>query len=344
MRRPAVVLALLAATILAGCGGTEQAPGPAPQESPTPSSAGSRLPNRFFAPDAVWNTRIAADAALDPTSDARSTALAEQARTVGSMINTDRYSTPIYTVDADQPGTRVRLDTRNRDLEQAVASVPLPAEAQPATGTDHHLVVWQPSTDTLWEFWRLRHEEDGWHAGYAGRMTDTQESPGYYRHEAAGGRVVEQSWWGATATSLPLVGGLKTLRDLQRGQIDHALALGIPQVQSGVKAFPAQRSDGRFEGLSSIPEGARLRLDPKLDVDSLGLPPFLRAIAIAAQHYGMIVRDGSSAVSLYGEDPTPLSQNPYPAYFSGLRPYKFTALFPWDRLQLMKMHLTPYSG
>ncbi|HXS48300.1 MAG TPA: hypothetical protein VN756_12660 [Solirubrobacterales bacterium] len=344
MNCPAVVSALLAAVVLAGCGGTENAT-PTSSDSPTPSSAASRLPGRFFAPDGVWNTPIAAGVALDPTSDARTAALAEQARTIGSMINTDRYSTPIYTVDADQPTVRVRLDTHNQDLERAVASVPLPADARAATGTDHHLVVWQPSTDTMWEFWRLRHEPDGWRAGYAGRMTDVQENPGYYRRVIdADNSVVEQPWWGATATSLPLVGGLITFRDLRQGRIDHALALGVPQVESGVKAFPAQRSDGRFSGLTSIPEGARLRLDPTLDIHSLGLPPTLRAIAVAAQRYGLIVRDGSSAVSLYGQDPTPLAQNPYPALFSGLRPYKFAALFPWNRLQLMKMQLTPYTG
>ena len=31
--------------------------------------------------------------------------------------------------------------------------VPLPPEAQPSAGSDQHLVVWQPSSDRLWEFW-----------------------------------------------------------------------------------------------------------------------------------------------------------------------------------------------
>lgn len=341
MKRPAILLAVLVA-VLSGCGSSRHDP---QSSSSPPAASEARLPERFFAPDAVWNTPIAADAALDPSSTARSAALAEQARTIGSMINTDRYSTPIYTVAPDQATVRVQLDTHNRDLQQATAAVPLPPAAQPASGTDRHLVVWQPSTDTMWEFWRLRREADGWHAGYGGRMTGVQEGPGYYRHRTgAGGEILEQPWWGATATSLPLVGGLITFRDLRRGRIDHALALGVPQVENGVKAFPAQRSDGRFYGLTSIPEGARFRLDPALDIASLGLPPTLRMIALAAQRYGLIVRDGSSAVSIYGEDPVQLAHDPYPSLFSALRPYKFAALFPWSRLQLLKMNLTPYEG
>jgi hypothetical protein len=336
---------VLAGVALAGCGGTGLAAQSKSEPAHLSSTAGRRLPARFFARDAVWNTPIPPHAALDPTSAARSAALANQATGIGSMINTVRYSVPVYTVGLDQPTVKVETDTSSRKLAAATAAVPLPPGAQPAAGTDRHLVVWQPSTDTMWEFWKLREEPDGWHAGYGGRMVDVQSSRGYFRRAVgAGGRVRQQLWWGATATGLPLVGGLITVPDLKRGRIDHALALGVPRVERGVRAFPAQRSDGRSTGLSSIPEGARFRLDPRLRVSSLGLPPAMRMIAEAAQRYGLIVRDGSGAVSLYAEDPKPLGRNPYGAYFAGLPPYKFAALFPWGRLQLLKMRLTRNSG
>lgn len=344
MRRPALVVLLLALALAlaGGCGGggggiaTRTAP-PAPPEP-------EGLPARLFAPGAVWNTPLAADAPLDPQSQALSAALTSQAQTIGSMINTTRYSTPVYTVGPGQARVAVQINGDHPALRRALSAVPLPGDAEPATGTDRHLVLWQPSTDTMWEFWRLRRDGDGWHAGYGGRISDVQESPGYYRNRRApDGEVIEESTWGATATGLPLAGGLITPAELRAGHIDHALALGVPQVEAGVVAFPAQRSDGAYSGAGAIPEGARFRLDPSLHIGSLGLPPALRAIAVAAQRYGMIVRDGSSAVSLYAEDPAPSGSNPYPALFSGLRPYKFAALFPWDRLELVKMHLTRYD-
>jgi hypothetical protein len=325
--------------LVAGCGGGSS---PRPDRS-VPRAAEAADLSTLFAPDAVWNQPLAIDAPLDPASASLSAALAEQARTFGSMINTVRYSTPVYRVGLDQAPVRVVIAGADGPLDRAVSQVPMPADAEPAAGTDHHLVVWQSASDTMWEFWRLRREPDGWHAGYGGRITDVHESPGYYRQRrTADGKVVEESSWGATATGLPLVGGLITPAELRSRKIEHALALAVPRVEAGVLAFPAQRSDGRFSGPTAIPEGARFRLDPDLDLGSLGLPPALWAIAVAAQRYGMIVRDGSSAVSLYAEDPTPSGSDAYPALFSGLRPYKFAALFPWDQLQLVKMKLRHY--
>lgn len=336
MRRLLLPVLLLASTMLAGCGGGSGES--TDHGSPPPIATG--LPALLFAPDAVWNTPLPDDAPLDPTSEQLSSALAEQAETIGSMINTVRYSTPVYTAGPRQARVPVQINGPDPALRHAVSAVPLPADARPAAGTDQHLVVWQPSSDTMWEFWRLRREPDGWHAGYGGRLADVQESPGYYRtRRSSNGKIVERSTWGATATGLPLAGGLITVDELRSGKIDHALALAVPHVEAGVVAFPAQRSDGRSSGLGAIPEGARFRLDPDLDLGSLGLPPALRAIAVAAQRYGMIVRDGSSAISLYAEDPTPTGSDPYRALFSGLRPYKFAALFPWDRLQLVEMQL-----
>jgi hypothetical protein len=340
MTSPPRLTILLVATLLAGCGG-----GASSNSEPAtrPAPAARQLPDRVFAPDSVWNRPLPDDAPLDPSSEALSAALARQAQTIGSMINTVRYSTPVYTVGPRQARVPVRINRADRALDRAVSQVPLPGDAKPAAGTDGHLVVWQPSTDTMWEFWRLRREAGGWRAGYGGRILGVRQSPGYYRRRrSARGEVVEESSWGATATGLPLVGGLITPDELHSGKIDHALALAVPRVEAGVVAFPAQRSDGRYEGPGAIPEGARFRLDPNLSLGALGLPPALRVIAVAAQRYGMIVRDGSSAVSLYAEDPTPTGSDPYPALFSGLKPYKFAALFPWDRLQLVKMQLRPY--
>ncbi|MFL5872027.1 MAG: hypothetical protein ACJ75T_00940 [Solirubrobacterales bacterium] len=332
-----MLLTLLAGLAIAGCGGTTGTSTNGRRGEPPPE-----LPARFFAPDSVWNTPLPTDASLDPDSNVLSSALARQAEEIGSMVNTDRYSTPIYTVAADQPGVRVQINGADPALQRAVSEVPLPSGAQPAVGTDRHLVVWQPSTDTMWEFWRLRRQNGRWFAGHGGRITDVQKSPGYYRdRRSPDGKIIEERSWGATATSLPLAAGTITTTELRSGRIDHALALGVPEVRAGVVAFPAQRSDGRYSGSEAIPEGARFRLDPSVHVASLGLPPGLRAIATAAQRYGMIVRDGSSAVSLYTQDPTPTGTDPYPALFSGLRPYKFAALFPWDRLQLTEMHLRP---
>ena len=88
----------------------------------------------------------------------------------GPWINTRQYSTPVYTVGAHQPTVGVTLDRDLPDLQQAISAVPIPPGAKPAAGSDRHMVVWQPATDRMWEFWRMRREGGHWHAGAAGAM------------------------------------------------------------------------------------------------------------------------------------------------------------------------------
>ena len=62
----------------------------------------------------------------------------------------------------------------------AFESVAIPPGAQPGTGADAHMAIWQPGTDTYWEFFHMRKLADGWHADYGGAMKDVSHSPGYF--------------------------------------------------------------------------------------------------------------------------------------------------------------------
>jgi hypothetical protein len=128
--------------------------------------------------------------------------------------------------------------------------------------------------------------------------------------------------------------------ELQAGRIEHALAISVPNARAGVFAFPAQRTDGTSTDPAAVPEGARLRLDPRLNVAALNLPPVVHAMALAAQRYGMIVRDKTlRATGFFAEDPSPTGANPYPQLFGGQAPNQLLARFPWEHLQLIKMQL-----
>jgi hypothetical protein len=246
---------------------------------------------------------------------------------------------PIYTVPADEPTIRVKLDASATTLQEAWDAVPLPADAKPAAGTDHHLVVWQPSTNRMWEFWDLVHTAEGWQAGWGGAMQNVSSSSGTYGPESWPGA---RSFWGASASTLPIAGGLITLEDLQMGRINHVLALGVPNIRAGVYTSPAQKTTGRSANPLSLPEGARLRLDPSLDLAALHLPRFTLILAKAAQRYGLVLRDTTGEVNFYGQDPTPTGMNPYTGphgYYEGKTSQELLAAFPWTHLQLLKMKL-----
>ncbi|HEV7529597.1 MAG TPA: hypothetical protein VGO29_11935 [Solirubrobacteraceae bacterium] len=107
-------------------------------------------------PSSVWNTTIVERGEVDPNS----TSLVETIATWGSQrmngINTTAFSAPIYTVAANQPTVKVVLDWASPPLNTALQAVPMPPTAVSANGTDKQLVVYQPSSNQLWEFWHLR--------------------------------------------------------------------------------------------------------------------------------------------------------------------------------------------
>ncbi|HLH66177.1 MAG TPA: hypothetical protein VKV27_10780 [Solirubrobacteraceae bacterium] len=302
----------------------------------------------LFSPSSIWNAPLPADAPIDPESAQLVSGLlaevrAEERAGVGPWLATSTASTPIYIVPADEPTVDVSLDDPalpwRRSLARALRSVPIPPGARPARGRDAQMTIWQPATDRLWELFHARLEADGWHAAWGGAMDDVSRSPGYYTAASWPGA---QANWGATATSFPVAAGVITLAQIRAGAIDHALALDVPRPRAGVVAWPAQRGDGTGPP-SAIPEGAHLRLDPTLDLDALPMPPLTRMIAVAAQRYGLIVRDGAPAISLFAEDPTQYGGGRLywgrHAIFGGLTPQQILAAFPWSHLQVLRMTL-----
>jgi hypothetical protein len=313
-------------------------------ESTSVSASDSGPPcGRFFGSDAPWNQKLADEAPLDPSSDARvgtlRTEIAKELKNhFGPDINLGDFSTRVYTVPADQPKVDVKLPEEKASFQEPFNGVPLPDDAKPAEGTDEHLVLYQPATDTMWEFFGLVRDGGGWRTEWGGRIDDVSRSDGVF-HPGDGGVK-----YGATATGLALAGGLITPADLQRGRIDHALAFAIPKAMAGRFSVPAQRTDGYDKSPDAIPEGARFRLDPKLDLSKLKLSPLSRMIAEALQRYGMILRDQSGVVTFYAQIPT---EGEYPDYTkakAGKMSGPLLAEIPWERLQLLRMDLRPPAG
>ncbi len=298
----------------------------------------------LFSADSVWNR---ADVAQQPLGDQRlaqdltQEAQSELKQGIGPWIETDTDSTPVYVVGPNQRCVTVHLDVTQaygKTLSTAFARVPLPADAHPAAGSDEHLTLIQPSTDSLWEFWEMHKQGDEWHAAWGGAMHDVSSNPGYYTASSWPGA---QTNWGASATSLPVVAGTMTVGDLESGHINHALALTIPNARKDVFALPAERTDGTLSADGRHSRRARgSAWIPNLDVASLHLPPVVEMMAVAAQRYGIIVRDKSlHAIGFYAEDPSPLGANPYTRLFDGKSPSELLQSFPWTHLQVVKSTL-----
>jgi hypothetical protein len=324
---------------------TEPSEPSVPSEPSEPSTGGSSSGDQIlslplvnpFSATSFWNAPLAAAAPLDSNSQAYVNELLRQVQEYGTWMDTYQYSVPVYVVGPNQATQHVTLDVYAPDLQAEFNAVPIPSTAQAAAGTDEHMTVWQPSTDKLWEFWHMQQESDGWHARWGGEMDDVSTSPGYFTHSGI------TNDWGATATGLPLLGGLVTEADLERGYINHALAISLVETEPNCWSWPAQRTDGAYTtaGITPIPEGARFRLNPTINVASLNLPPLDEMLAQAAQTYGIVVRDKGGAVSFYGEDPKTIpGTNPWPAEFENTYASTILAMFPWSDLQTLQTQMT----
>ena len=287
-----------------------------------------------YAPDSYVNKPLADNAPLDPQSAVMVQRLVSQVNESHAWIGTTDYydyGVPIYTVPAGQP--TVRVSTPSSGLQPQFEAVPLPADALPDAGTDGHLVVYQPSTDTTWEFWVLSKDGAGnWSALFGGRMQNVSTNPGYFVDPPGTG-------YGARATSIPLMAGVLRISELQAHQIDHAIGFAMPRPAPCYR-WPAQRQDGNLKNSDWLapPEGAILRLPASLNLDAMSMPALTRAIAKAVQRHGMVLQDRGGNVGFQGEDPRPVSPNPYAGptgIFEGTSPSWLLSFFPWDKLQVL---------
>lgn len=331
------VVAWLAGALVGGVAWSGAAAGE-PVAKPKPAAA-SALPTAVFASDSFWYTPIPAAAPLHANSANFAAEFVRQKKAYyGTVsINTTAYASPVYIAEADVATVRVaEWDCQKKKFTDAAlakqwSAVPIPAHAEPADGTDAEMTIYQPSSDTVWEFWQARKVDGQWQACWGGRMQNVSKSSGIW-----------QKPYGTTATGLPFLGGQITAEELQRGKIEHVLGISLVDTESWqVVSWPANRSDGYNpkKAPNRIPEGLRFRLDPTVDVDALKLHPVGKTIAKAAQKYGFVVWDKAGAITLRANNPksyTKLGQaNPYPAIFNGTPAYALLNGVPWEKLQFL---------
>ena len=218
----------------------------------------------------------------------------------------DKYSYPIYFVDASTPrwdvpctwyscailtdgGTKLtRVDT--------LTGVPIPANAQPSSGSDGQMIIIDRETGTEYDLWQVKRKGRGWSVSNATIYNMFWDGmPTEYNSRGAG---------------VPYLAGLIRPWEIRQGRIEHAIAFAYPHSARERCVFPASKTDGQSKLPYAIPEGARLQLDPALteaDFDRMGLSRTGKIIARALQEYGMINIDVSGRPKIMAEN---LEDNP----------------------------------
>ena len=345
LRSPRTAAVAAFAAVALALGGTTAA------TAATNSGSDNRpFPDRVFASDSFWYRELPDATPTDPNSRAIVDYVVEQAEQAwGSpgkpniAMNTDFYTPPMYVAAPGDPVVTFRFhDCQGAGTDYGLVrdhltNVRIPADAVAAEGSDGEMVVYDPATDRLTEVWQAKRTDDGgWSACWGGSIEDASDSHGVF-----------PGTFGVTATGLPLTGGVITAEELRTGKIDHVVGLAIPKPAHQVHSAPAVRHDGwNPSGRTSLAQGQMMRLPASLDLDSLNLSPAARAIAEAAQRYGVVLWDTSGAVGFRLEASQGFASDPYPEIFRGRYgsqemagdPARGEDPFPLDQLEVLPMN------
>lgn len=173
--------------------------------------------------------------------------------------------------------------------------VPIPTGGfTPSVGSyganDGHLVVVNTATNTYYDFWELL-------VNSSGQPTSTNVG-----QIVSGNLATSNGTPGTTAAEITGLAG-----DIMPGELNcetclqHALNVIVPSSMIsnlvGTQA-PAAKTDGTVTG-AIFREGAKIRFDPSVDIDSLtGVSTAVKALMTALQQYGGVITDQTSGSTI----------------------------------------------
>jgi hypothetical protein len=323
---------LLTAIISVGCGGggdgVETDPGnddpivdPGTDNPTKPTTFPGFASVGLFTAASPFNTLIGANPAIDANSDA----LIAQFTNAGDLvIQVKQFSTSVFFADASTPRADVVVHcgpvwevgvSRMVNIPIppfAEASIDVDGAGNPPVGCgetadqDNNLVVLDMVNRCEFDFWQARKDGTTWSASWGNSMS--LDDDGSFDN----GMSIRGS-------GFAFLGGLIWPDELQNGAVSHMLVASYPFTKSGGPVAPATDSDGITESDTALPEGARLQLNPDLDLSTLGLTSYELAIARGLQSYGVMIIDtgGESGIGLYAIDPRSINGDLYGSSLPG---------------------------
>jgi hypothetical protein len=240
--------------------------------------------------ETAWNQDISA-APVDPGSAAYIAFInAHGASTLHPDFGSLRiYGIP-YAVTAKAKRTRVKFTAFGGEATHGVYHVPLnaPVEGGPkASGDRHVLSIFTPACqlNELFNAFPRMKGKKRWDAD-VGVIWDLN-SPA----------LRTEGFTSADAAGLPIFPGLVRYDEAASGAINHAIRMTVDTSQKAY-VHPATHCAGASSDPAAPPMGLRLRLKADYNVAAITGPA--HAIAVAMQHYGLIVADNGSNWYLSG--------------------------------------------
>lgn len=284
---------------------------------PTVASAASQIVNM---PYPAWATADVRSAPLASSSDFAGAPTQAQMQTYiqseinatggnGIALNSSQYTASCFKVDANTPRYRVEWHDRLNygytpsevyGGQKYFLDVPIPDETIQAVGMDGHVMFFDPVADKVWEFWQFWFDRYNRPlASHGGRIDNYSTSNAQF-----------VAPWGVTASGLSWAAIMITTEEIvaaynqiksggtHQNTIKHKIYMATVAPRLAAMSWPATRTDGYNTNNAAPCEGQTLRIDPTLDLTTLGLKPVALAIADACQRYGVIVADQAGTINL----------------------------------------------
>ena len=231
-----------------------------------------------FPGDNPWNQDISA-LPLHPLS----TQIVNHIQSIGATAlhpdfgEDQTFGIPFAVVPPSQPLVPITYDAFGDESDPG--PFPIPLDAPVEAGSDGHVLVVQQTTCQLFELFVGRRSGSGWIANSGARFdlrSNALRTLGFTSADAAG---------------LPIFPGLVRFDEVAAGHIDHAIRVTFSQTQRGF-VLPATHFASSRVDSTLLAMGMRLRLRADYPVDTL--TGQARVIAVAMQHFGLIVADNGS--------------------------------------------------
>lgn len=255
---------------------------PSPPQPPTST-------HPFWSDESYWRMKIPQNAPLHPNS----------AQMIDWLINTDghhggvpdigykSWTKPLYDAYENTPKYTVY---KSDGITVRFYNVPIDPTWEPASDADHSMGIIDWYNRDYYDFWNMYYEGGKWKSG-AGWKFD-MDSDG----------ISPNGQWTCGGSGIPMLAVAIRDEEIEAGVINHPLGCGLHTPKKGYKVYPpASTTDGKSTSTYAIPEGARIQLNPNLDLDSLGLTRTQKIIAKAMQEYGIMVKESAGTWHLYAE-------------------------------------------
>jgi len=161
--------------------------------------------------------------------------------------------------------------------ESDTGPYPIPDNPNIEYGSDHHLLLVDTDTCTLYEIYDASFDNGAWSGG-SGAIWELNSNA-----------LRSDTWTSADAAGLPILPGLVRYDEIVAGEISHALRFTAEDTAGYIWPARHKTSDAQ-EGIP--PMGARFRL--KAEYDITDFPPDMQILLQAMKTYGIVLADNGS--------------------------------------------------